>query len=44
VEIKGEINYGVRKDSKSTFGAEIPGELPFLVSLILHAIALYIDA
>jgi len=25
VEIKWEINYGVRKDSKSTFGARIPG-------------------
>jgi len=23
-EIKGEINYGVRKDSKSTFGVGIP--------------------
>jgi len=26
MEIKWEINYGVRKDSKSTFGARIPGE------------------
>jgi len=25
VKIKGKINYGVRKDSKSTFGAGIPG-------------------
>jgi len=25
VEIKGEIDYGLRKDSKSTFGAGIPG-------------------
>jgi len=25
VEIKWEINYGVRKDSKSTFGARITG-------------------
>jgi len=24
MEIKGEINYGVRKNSKRTFGARIP--------------------
>jgi len=44
VEMKWEINYGVRKDSKSSFRAKIPGELQFLVLMILYAIMLYIDA